>query len=84
MANDDQLGQRDQPRIDYLNSHVAAARRAMDDGVPLKGYTFWSLLDNYEWSLGYEKRFGLVYIDFETLDRTPKASYHALQKALAR
>ena len=84
MANEDLIGQPDQPRINYLNAHIEAAKRAMDEGVPLKGYTFWSLLDNYEWSLGYEKRFGLVHIDFETLDRTPKASYHALQKALAR
>jgi beta-glucosidase len=42
------------------------------------------LLDNYEWSLGYEKRFGLVHVDFETLRRTPKASYHALKAALSQ
>jgi beta-glucosidase len=74
----------DAARIAYLDSHLAAARRAIADGVPLQGYFVWSLLDNYEWSLGYEKRFGLVHVDFDSLQRTPKASYHALKSALAR
>jgi beta-glucosidase len=84
MANPDVAGQPDTARIDYLDAHLAAARRAMDASVPLAGYTFWSLMDNYEWALGYEKRFGLIHVDFETLKRTPKASYTALQAALAR
>ncbi len=84
MANEDTVGQPDQPRIDYLEAHLAAAKAALADGVPLQGYTFWSLLDNYEWALGYEKRFGLVHVDFETLERTPKASYHAVSAALAQ
>ena len=84
MAHPDEVGIPDKARIDYLEAHVAAARRAMADGVPLAGYTFWSLMDNYEWSLGYEKRFGLIHVDFETLKRTPKASYHALQASLAQ
>ncbi|WP_299968937.1 GH1 family beta-glucosidase [uncultured Roseobacter sp.] len=83
MANPDTLDVPDQARIDYLDAHLAAARQAIADGVPLAGYTFWSLMDNYEWALGYEKRFGLIHVDFETLKRTPKASYHALAKALA-
>lgn len=74
----------DAPRIAYLDAHLAQVRRAIDDGVPVKGYFTWSLMDNYEWSLGYEKRFGLVHVDFESLRRTPKASYHALARALAR
>lgn len=85
MANADVIanGKVDDPeRIAYLNAHVAQVRRAIADGAPIKGYFIWSLLDNYEWSLGYEKRFGLVHMDFDTLARTPKASYHALQKAL--
>jgi beta-glucosidase len=49
----------------------------------LQGFFYWSLLDNYEWAFGYEKRFGLVHVDFDTLDRTPKASYHALKSAIA-
>ena len=84
MANDDVLGRPDSARIGYLNQHIAAAHRAMQAGVPLSGYTVWSLLDNYEWALGYAKRFGLVHVDFDTLARTPKASYHALAAALAR
>ncbi|KKM15244.1 hypothetical protein LCGC14_1698000, partial [marine sediment metagenome] len=58
--------------------------RALAVGVPVKGYFLWSLLDNYEWSLGYAPRFGLVDVDFTTLQRRPKASYHALAAALAR
>lgn len=74
----------DPGRTAFIQDHLAAVRRAIDDGVPVKGYFVWSLLDNYEWALGYEKRFGLVHVDFNTLDRTPKSSYHALKAALAR
>jgi len=74
----------DQPRIDYLNAHVAQVQRAITAGVPVKGYFMWSLMDNFEWSLGYDKRFGLIHVDFDSLARTPKASYHALTSALAR
>ncbi len=72
----------DEGRIDYLSRHLESVRRALADGVPVGGYYVWSLLDNYEWALGYEKRFGLVHVDFESLARTPKASYHALAAAL--
>lgn len=74
----------DGARIDYIERHLEAARRALAEGVPLKGYFIWSLLDNYEWSLGYDKRFGLVHVDFATQERQPKASWHALRAALAR
>ncbi len=84
MANADQVGIADEARIAYLEGHLAATRRAIEAGVPLDGYTFWSFLDNYEWALGYEKRFGLVHVDFDTLKRTPKASYDALRQGLAR
>lgn len=84
MANPDQPGQRDELRVDFLDQHIAAAKDAMDEGVPLMGYTFWSLLDNFEWSLGYEKRFGLVHVDFETLTRTPKYSFNWIAKALGQ
>ncbi|MEO1702170.1 MAG: GH1 family beta-glucosidase [Pseudomonadota bacterium] len=70
-------------RIDYLEQHIHATKRAMASGANIKGYTVWSLLDNFEWALGYEKRFGIVHVDYETLERTPKASWHALKASLA-
>ena len=71
-------------REDYLFEHLAATKRAIADGANVKGFFYWSLLDNYEWAEGYEKRFGLVHVDFKTLERLPKTSYHALSRAIAR
>jgi beta-glucosidase len=65
---------RDPQRIEYLDAHLRAAHRAIADGADLRGYFVWSLLDNFEWALGYSKRFGLVHVDYETLERTPKDS----------
>jgi beta-glucosidase len=62
----------DVDRIEYLARHVAAASEALQAGVPLTGYHVWSFLDNYEWSFGYTRRFGLVHVDFDTQRRTPK------------
>lgn len=68
-------GRVDDPvRTWYVREHLLAAREAMRQGVTLNGYFAWSLFDNYEWSLGFSKRFGLVHIDYATLERTPKAS----------
>ncbi|NJD27167.1 MAG: beta-glucosidase [Chloroflexi bacterium] len=64
----------DHRRVDYLARHVAAAAEALAAGVPLTGYHVWSVLDNFEWSLGYSRRFGLVHVDYATQRRTPKAS----------
>jgi beta-glucosidase len=75
---------RDTARVAYLARHVSAAADALDAGVPLTGYHVWSLLDNYEWSLGYGRRFGLVHVDFETLRRTPKDSARWYQRLIAR
>lgn len=61
-------------RSRYLHAHVAAMAEALDEGVPLVGYTHWSLLDNFEWALGYRPRFGLVYVDFRTGERIVKDS----------
>ena len=61
-------------RIRYLREHLAAAAEAIRRGVNLRGYCVWSLFDNYEWALGYSKRFGIIHVDFETLKRTIKAS----------
>ncbi|MBS8226690.1 GH1 family beta-glucosidase [Vannielia litorea] len=82
MAWDDTPGEPDEVRIAYLDAHLGAVRHALDAGVPVKGYYIWSLLDNFEWSLGYGPRFGLVHVDYDSLQRTPKASYEALKAAL--
>lgn len=66
----------DGDRVAYLEAHLAQAARAVADGIPLKGYYAWSLLDNFEWAEGYGKRFGLVHVDFQTQKRTIKASGH--------
>ena len=65
----------DQRRIAYLDSHIAALESVRAQGVDVRGYFVWSLLDNFEWAEGYSKRFGLVHVDFDTLARTPNASY---------
>ena len=67
---------RDPERVDFLARHFAAARRAIELGVDLRGFFVWSLLDNFEWALGYTVRFGIVYVDFATQRRIPKDSYH--------
>ena len=72
----------DQRRIDYLDGHIRALHRAVESGIDVRGYFVWSLLDNFEWAEGYERRFGLVHVDFETQERTPKASYGWLRDAL--
>ncbi|WP_022882751.1 GH1 family beta-glucosidase [Gryllotalpicola ginsengisoli] len=61
-------------RIDFLQRHFVAAHRAIRAGVPLTGYFVWSLMDNFEWAFGYSKRFGLVYVDYETQERIAKDS----------
>src|SRR5450756_2378634 len=61
-------------RIKFLHLHLEAAARAIRDGASLAGYYVWSLLDNFEWAYGYQKRFGIVYVDFATQRRIPKAS----------
>jgi beta-glucosidase len=61
-------------RIWYYREHLKAAREALRQGADLRGYFAWSLLDNYEWSLGYSKRFGIVHVNYETQERTPKQS----------
>jgi beta-glucosidase len=61
-------------RVHYYREHLRAAYKALQQGVNLKGYFAWSLLDNFEWSLGYSKRFGLVHVDYSTQRRTPKSS----------
>ncbi|MFF6999361.1 GH1 family beta-glucosidase [Streptomyces sp. NPDC008313] len=64
----------DPERIAYLHGHLSAVRRAIGDGVDVRGYYLWSLMDNFEWAYGYGKRFGAVYVDYATQKRTPKSS----------
>ncbi|TCL08819.1 beta-glucosidase [Shimia isoporae] len=72
----------DPHRIDYIGSHLEAVKSVIAEGVPVQGYYLWSLMDNYEWALGYDKRFGLVHVNFDTFERTPKASYRKLAEML--
>ncbi|MBS4985350.1 MAG: beta-glucosidase [Hungatella hathewayi] len=66
----------DPARIDYLHRHLRGLRRAAEDGVDVAGYFQWSLMDNFEWARGYNDRFGLIYVDFETQKRLPKDSFY--------
>ncbi len=65
---------RDPARIDFLARYLRELRRAVLDGIPVRGYFHWSLLDNFEWAEGYSQRFGLIHVDFATGRRTPKES----------
>jgi beta-glucosidase len=85
MAWDDRVidgAVHDPARISFISDHVRATRNAINKGTNVRGFFYWSLLDNYEWAFGYERRFGIVHVDYETMTRTPKASYHEFAKAL--
>lgn len=73
----------DQDRIKYYKQHLTAVSRAIDSGINIIGYLAWSLLDNFEWADGYGKRFGLVYVDFSSLERVTKESYFWYKKVIA-
>ena len=77
-AYDDTVGAdgrvHDAARVSFLARHLEAAWRAIADGVPVRGYFVWSLLDNFQWAQGYAKRFGIVYVDYATQRRTIKDS----------
>lgn len=74
---------RDPQRVDYLRGHLRAVLDAIGQGVDVRGYLLWSLLDNMEWSLGYAKRFGIVHVDYDTLARTPKDSARFYARVVA-
>ena len=74
---------RDTERIDYLRTHLAEVRGAIAEGIDVRGYFVWSLLDNFEWSYGYSRRFGIVYVDFGTQRRWPKDSADWLREVIA-
>ena len=73
----------DTDRTMYLRNYIMQLHRAVAAGVPVKGYFLWSLLDNFEWADGYEKRFGITYVDFQTQKRTPKLSSHFYKALIA-
>ena len=73
----------DKRRIDYYHSHLTELKRAIEDGVPCIGYFAWSLMDNFEWAQGFSQRFGLIWVDFETLERIPKDSYYWYKKYIS-
>jgi len=73
----------DQPRISYLDGHIRAVADAIAAGVDVRGYLTWTLMDNFEWAEGYHQRFGLVHVDFETQQRTPKASFDWYRNLIA-
>ncbi len=66
----------DPERTEFLQTHIGAVSDALAAGVPIRGYFVWSLLDNFEWAEGYSKRFGIVYVDYPTLERIPKDSFY--------
>jgi beta-glucosidase len=72
----------DQDRIDYYLNHINAALDAQDDGVDLRGYYAWSLFDNLEWAEGWKMTFGLVHVNQQTMQRTPKASARMFKRLL--
>ena len=74
----------DVDRVMYLREYLSQLRRATSEGVPVRGYFVWSLLDNFEWVDGYETRFGLHHVDYKTLKRTPKLSASFYKKVIAR
>jgi len=74
----------DTDRTMYLRNYLIHLHRAVGEGVPIKGYFLWSLLDNYEWADGYDKRFGITYVDFETQKRTPKLSSRFYEEVIRR
>src|SRR5690606_37660288 len=69
-------------RIQYLLDHIAAVQYAIQAGAPVKGYFAWSLMDNFEWALGYSQRFGLVHVDYKTQKRTPKESAYLYRQVI--
>tara|TARA_A100001015_G_scaffold320946_1_gene449283 strand:+ start:2351 stop:3682 length:1332 start_codon:yes stop_codon:yes gene_type:complete len=69
-------------RISFYEKHLTEIKKLLNKGFPLRGFFAWSLLDNFEWAFGYSKRFGLIYVDFKSLKRTPKKSWYEFKKAL--
>jgi beta-glucosidase len=72
----------DAPRVDFTARYLTALRQAIRDGTDVRGYFHWSILDNFEWAEGYRMRFGLIYVDYTTMERIPKDSYTWYQQVI--
>jgi beta-glucosidase len=83
VVEDGETRVHDADRVEFLRGHVAAIRAAIEQGVDVRGYFYWSMLDNFEWAWGYEKRFGLVRVDYETQERTLKDSGREYSRIIA-
>jgi beta-glucosidase len=77
-----EIGLDDEKRIKFIQEHLYYVKKAMNEGADIRGYNFWSLMDNFEWLYGYEPRFGLIEIDFETLERKPRESFYAYKEII--
>ena len=72
----------DPARIDFMHRYLLSLKKAVDEGIPVLGYQYWSVMDNYEWTEGYDKRFGLLYVDYQTQKRTMKDSAYWYQEVI--
>jgi len=72
----------DQSRSDFIGLHLNELETAIDEGIDVAGYMYWSFMDNFEWAYGYSKRFGLVYVNYETMERIPKDSFYWYQNLI--
>lgn len=72
----------DPQRIDYMYRYLSALHQAIEEGIPVIGYTAWSIMDNFEWAEGFDPRFGLIYVDYKTLERIPKDSFYWYQSVI--
>jgi beta-glucosidase len=64
----------DPQRIDFMHRYLRQLKRAAEEGIPVAGYFYWSIMDNFEWALGYDRRFGLIHVDYQTGERRLKDS----------
>jgi beta-glucosidase len=75
-------GLEDKDRVEFLKKHLQYVKKAMEEGADVRGYNFWSLMDNFEWLYGYIPRFGLIEIDYKTLERKPRQSFYAYKEII--
>ena len=72
----------DEKRIRFIHEYLGGVKRAVSEGIPVLGYQYWSLLDNFEWAEGYEPRFGMIHVDYKTQKRTLKDSAQAYKQII--